>query len=206
MRPRCGLALLIGCMFVAPLPAADRPVDRPQCGVQMSTADATFCEGYYALCIKALCRSTKDPAKAECRCTVEQGWSMGPAPCSAVGRSMPKPEPGLPLMSTYSNYFNTKDQTLSCPSNTQWAWCYGAPCKVDGPNRATATCICPICTSESSTLGGKCVQASCSKIWSAATPENDKIANGYFFAEMKKKGVDVPLPATACPNEPPPAH
>jgi hypothetical protein len=207
MRRRCVLAVLIGCMIAVPVLAVDRPVDRPQCNAKLGAGDAVFCDGYYALCIKALCRPTPGQDKAECVCTVEQGWSMGPAPCSAVGRSQAKPAPGGPIMSTYSNYFNPKDQTLTCSSDTtKWAWCFGAPCKVDGPKGATATCICPICTGQASTLGGRCVQSNCNKIWSAATPTNDQFANTYFYEHLKKQGVEVPPPAAACTNGATPAH
>jgi hypothetical protein len=198
--------LLTGClMAAAPLAAANPPVDRPQCNTAMTASDAVFCEGYYALCIKALCRPTADPTKVECACNVEQGWSMGPAQCSAVGRSANKPLPGGPIMSTYSNAFDVKEQTLTCSSDsTQWAWCYGAPCKV-GAKGAGATCLCPVCTGAASTLGGNCNQANCAKVWSAATPANDKAASALFFEHMKKQGVTVPPPAAACPNTTP-AH
>ncbi len=201
MRRKCALALLAGCMAALPV-AANAQVDRPQCNAQMTPADAVFCQGYYALCIKALCHPTAEKDKAECLCNVEEGWSMGPAACTAPGRAQTKrPATGVPIMSTYSNAFNPQEKTLNCSSDaTQWAWCYGAPCKVNGPNSATATCLCPVCTGPSSTLGGQCAPANCSKVWSAATPKNDAFANALFYEHLKKMGVDVPPPAKACTN------
>ncbi len=209
MRQGSMLALLIGCLVAAPALAADRPVDRPQCNASMGASDAQFCQGYYALCIKALCRPTSDPTRVECACNVENGWSMGPAACTVKGRSQTTPpKPGMAIMSTYSNAFDVKDSTLTCASDsTKWAWCYGAPCKVDGPKGDRATCTCPVCTGAASTLGGKCDQAACSQVWSAATPANDKFAAGYFYEHLKKQGVDVPPPAAACPaGSPTPGH
>lgn len=56
--------------------------------------NATFCEGTYALCIKApyVAIPTLDRLghyvtdHAACSCEVVQGWSMGRAPASTAGR------------------------------------------------------------------------------------------------------------------------
>lgn len=175
-----------------------------QCGL---TGEPKFCDGYYALCIKALCKATPPGSKqAECVCKVEQGWSMGPAPCTDPGRSLTSPPAaGTQLMSTYSNLFNISEHTLTCADlKTQWAWCYGAPCTVDAKDPSIATCQCPICTGPASTLGGNCTRARCKEIWSAATPKDDKHANNlyYDFLTKTKKDPQAPPPATRCVTKP----
>lgn len=205
-RTRCALTLLAVCMTWLAT-AADGQVTRPQCNAQLTPADAVFCDGYYALCIKALC---KTPAKGtfvtECHCDVVQGWSMGPAACTVAGRSQTTPPaPGGAIMSTYSNYYNTSEKTLTCGDSTRWAWCYGAPCKV-GTDGKTATCLCPICASAASTLGGNCKRSNCDQIWSAATPKNDVIANELYYHYLTNKGISVPGPATYCAGSAAPAH
>jgi len=100
-----------------------------------------FCDGTYALCIKAECKPVvqKNGAVnyANCACDVRQGWSMGPGSCAS---RQPVVRKGLTFMvSTYSNLYNKTEKTLSCSGSTQiWAWCYGAPCVVD-PNDSTKT-------------------------------------------------------------------
>jgi|SRR5580693_2438258 hypothetical protein len=205
MRRKCDLAFLIGCLAAVPAWAA------PQCSDTVQTGGTTFCEGYYALCIKAPCTPVTTPSgsnQAECRCEVVKGWSMGPAACTVAERSWPQaPPPLAQVMSTYSNRFNVTDQTLTCEStDTKWAWCYGASCTVDAKDPSKAVCICPVCSGAASTLGGGCHQAACKALWSAATPVNDAFANKYFFAHQKEKGYPVEPPATACPVHPTPGH
>ena len=164
---------------------------------------ATFCNGTYALCIKASCtpiatRTGHDSAL--CSCDVVDGWSMGPASCTArepVARGR-----YTYLMSTYSNMFNATNKTLSCSStDTEWAWCYGAPCVIDPKDPKKASCTCPVKQSAANTLGGDCRQAACEGLWSAATPQADAGANVIFAAYMKKNNPTVPSlpPAEACP-------
>jgi hypothetical protein len=171
-------------------------------------AGATFCDGSYALCIKASCsaiasRSSSGGssiANALCACDVVKGWSMGPASCSARA---PVQSGGYTyLMSTYSNAFNATNKTLSCSStDTLWAWCYGAPCVVDPAAPNKASCNCPVKQSAANTLGGDCKPGACGMIWSAATPQSDQGANLIFAAYMKKNNPTVPSPppAQACP-------
>lgn len=196
------LSPLTCCLFLIPSLA------RAQADTSITAGNAIFCHGYYALCIKAPCRAaTAGGGTVLCSCIVEHGWSMGPAKCTDAGRKQPKPpQPGVSLMSTYSNYFNTCDQTLSCGSDTKWAWCYGAPCTVDAKDPSRATCTCPVRTSAAKTLGGGCYQPACSAIWSAATPAADAFANRYYYEYLTKKGVTVPPPAVACPASPPAAQ
>jgi hypothetical protein len=198
MSRRCVLSLLTGCLFLVPTLA------RPQTDPSIPPDQAVFCRGYYALCIKALCDpATKASGNVSCSCIVENGWSMGPAACTNAGRSQTTPPPaGAQLMSTYSNYFNTCDQTLSCPSGTTWAWCYGAPCTVDAKDPSRANCTCPLRTSAAKTLGGGCYPPACSAIWSAATPAADAFANRHYYEFLTKKGVTVPPPAVACTLSP----
>jgi hypothetical protein len=178
-----------------------------QCNQGPTKGQAKFCDGYYALCIKAKCTPTAPGSnQADCVCQVEQGWSMGPAPCTDPGRKLTSPPAaGTELMSTYSNLFNTSEHTLTClDPKTQWAWCYGAPCKVDEKNPSTAICRCPICTSAASTLGGSCTRANCRELWSAATPKDDKFANNFYyeFLTTTKKDPQAPPPATRCVTKP----
>lgn len=165
---------------------------------------ATFCDETYALCIKAPCTpiasSNGEIDSALCSCDVVKGWSMGPASCPA--RKPLQRGRYTFLMSTYSNLFNATNKTLSCTSaETEWAWCYGAPCVVDPSDPKKASCTCPVKQSAANTLGGDCHQVACAGLWSAATPQADAGANAIFAAYMKKNNPTVPsLPtAEACP-------
>jgi hypothetical protein len=186
--------------------AAAQPRDAASTAQQMQ-AQATFCEGTYALCIKAPCSGipTLDRLgnyvieRALCSCDVVKGFSMGPgacedrAPVSQQGRTY--------LISTYSNRYNDTNRTLSCQSrDTVWAWCYGAPCVVDSNDPNKATCTCPVQQSAMSTLGGNCRQDACDGIWSAAVPLGDTFANAHFFRTMRQNHPNVPTnpPAQAC--------
>ena len=195
MRTRCGLVFAFLCLAAAVAQAAP-----PQCNESIGPGFATFCEGYYALCIKARCKpAAQGSNQAECACAVEQGWSMGPEKCSDPGRNQTTPPAAnATLMSTYSNLFNTSEKTLTCAPDTRWAWCYGAPCRVDAKDPSKATCRCPVCTSAASTLGGDCKHVNCKEIWSAATPKNDAFANNHYYKYLTGKGVQVPPAATAC--------
>ncbi len=164
------------------------------------TRQAVFCEGTYALCIRALC--TPDPSggnTVECGCVVEQGWSMGPGNCAS---RQPVTKDGVTtIVSTYSNAFNNVDKTLTCANkDTKWAYCYGAPCVVDSHDPKAAVCKCPVQTGPMSTLGGSCDHDNCNKIWSAATPAADRIASRHFYRYMKKHHPKYPTnpPALAC--------
>ena len=173
---------------------------------------ATFCDGTYALCIKAPCVAIPTLDRlghyvtdhAACSCEVVQGYSMGPGAC--VDRGPVTQNGQTYLISTYSNLFNRTPKnglknTLTCnDASTVWAWCYGAPCVVDPTDPHKASCNCPLKQSAMSTLGGECQTASCSSIWSAAVPPGDTFANEHFANHMK--GVQPPVPynppAQAC--------
>jgi len=199
-------ALAIVCLTAASVFASAANAQTASPADEIS-GNAVFCQGSYALCIRAPCAAvpsrdaqgnyTSD--QVLCSCVVESGWSMGPAQCS---ERTPVKKGGLTfLMSTYSNRFNTQDKTLSCDNaDTQWAWCYGAPCVVDPRDPKSATCNCPVRTGPMRTLGGKCSQKSCDLIWSAATPAADKFANQHFYDYMKanQPGYPVNAPAPAC--------
>jgi hypothetical protein len=184
------LSVAIAMIALGPAQSAtpDTDIKRP----------AVFCRGEYALCIRALC--TRDPSSndtVKCACVVENGWSMGPDNCQDRAAAAKN---GTPI-STYSNRFNTEDKTLTCADpQTQWAWCYGAPCTVDPNNPKAAICTCPVKTSPMRTLGGQCDHSSCSQIWSAATPEDDRFANNHFYNYMTKHHPNYPAnePAIAC--------
>ena len=134
-----------------------------------------FCQGPYALCIKAPCVPIPVFARdgsitvqhASCSCVVEHGISMGPADCS---KRQPVTRNGRTfMMSTYSNRFNTEANTLTCRhKSTTWAWCYGAPCVVDERDPKRATCNCPVQVGPMQTLGGHCNTDNCRFIWDSA--------------------------------------
>lgn len=170
---------------------------------------ATFCEGTYALCIKAPCAPIPTLPRlvnyatdhALCSCNVVRGWSMGPgecedrAPVTQGGRTY--------LISTYSNLYNEKEKTLACGEGTAWAWCYGAPCVVDEKNPSKASCTCPVMTGQAQTLGGDCQSDACEMIWSAATPAGIAFANNHFYQTMQNEHPKVPAnpPALSCTAE-----
>jgi hypothetical protein len=170
---------------------------------------ATFCDGTYALCIKAPCVGVPTMDRlgnyvmdhAACSCEVVSGWSMGPGAC--VDRAPVTQNGHTYLISTYSNLFNgpadkPTNRTLTCNDpNTVWAWCYGAPCAMDPHDPHKAVCNCPLEQSRMSTLGGGCDKGNCSRIWSAARPAADKFANSYFA--KNSPGTATNPPAQACP-------
>jgi hypothetical protein len=169
-----------------------------------------FCEGAYALCIKAPCSAIPTLDRlgnyaidhALCSCDViGNGWSMGPGACS--DRASIQQNGRTYLISTYSNLYNDKNLTLSCASaSTLWAWCYGAPCVVDAKDPSKAVCNCPLQQSAMKTLGGNCRPDACSGIWSAANPQADTFANLRFALFAKKNGPPAP-PAQSCPVDTP---
>jgi len=173
---------------------------------------AVFCEGTYALCIKAPCKAI--PAidrlgnytydRVSCSCEIENGWSMGPGQCA--DRVPVKKGHLVYLISTYSNLFNRTNATLSCSGeHTEWAWCYGAPCVADERDvergNGTVNCTCPVKQSSMQTLGGDCAQESCTSIWSATTPESDNIANQHFAEYMQLHGYPHNPPAQMCASQ-----
>ena len=166
----------------------------------------TFCKETYALCIKAPCKpivtrnsdGSYSVKEANCLCVVETGWSMGPGSCES--RKPVHQDGHTYLISTYSNFFNKTNMTLTCPSEeTVWAWCYGSPCVVDEKDPSKSTCTCPVKTSKMQTLGGDCRKAECKTIWSAATPANNAFAKNEFYKYMKEHHLPANPPAKDCP-------
>jgi hypothetical protein len=162
--------------------------------------NAIMCNGTYALCIKAQCEpKVSGSNEVRCKCAVIDGWSMGPNSCMDRTNN---------LTSTYSNLFNVKSKTVSCPSTSQqWAWCYGASCEKDpkDPTGKTAICRCPVATQPALILvsDDQCSNAStyCSQMWSAASPGESKFANDYYFFWMMKNGHLSPKPSEACTTQ-----
>ncbi len=175
---------------------------------------AVFCEGRYALCIKAPCVAVPTLDRlgnytvnhAVCSCEVETGLSMGPGQCE--DRRPVRQDGRTFMISTYSNRFNTMNNTLrntlTCPADTTWAWCYGAPCVVDDRDPTKASCTCPLQSSAMQTLGGDCNQNSCKSIYSAATISGDAFANNHFYNTAKKDYPNYPanMPAQLCTAPP----
>lgn len=182
------------------------PVDKI---AEQIKSQAVFCEGTYALCIKAPCVPTVTLDRlgnyyvdhASCSCEVESGWSMGPGQCA--DRGPVRQGRRTFMISTYSNLFNTMNgslnNTLSCSNeHTVWAWCYGAPCVVDDRDPSKATCNCPLETGPMQTLGGGCNSGSCQYIYSAATPAGDNYANQHFADYMQAHNYPHNPPAQMC--------
>jgi hypothetical protein len=168
---------------------------------------ANFCEGTYALCIKAACSGipTLDRLgnyvidRALCSCDVVKGVSMGPGSCE--DRAPVKQQGRTYLISTYSNRDNNTHRTLTCTDpKTTWAWRYGAPCVVDENDPDKAACTCPIMQSPMSTLGGSCREDACNGIWSAAMPAGNKFANEHFYRTVQQRYPNIPVnpPAPMC--------
>jgi hypothetical protein len=186
------IPLLSLVLATASLPAgaAQKPTFRP----------AVFCDGEYALCIKAPCAGSPVNGKIACTCDVVKGWSMGPGSCDS--RKPVVKNGQTHLISTYSNLYNDNSKIISCTSpTTQWAWCYGAPCVVDPKDPTKAVCNCPVKTSPSAALGD-CSQSLCTDIWSAATPAESTFANQHYYEYMRKNHpkASVNPPAQACPS------
>ena len=87
MSIRAWGALLAALLATAAANAASRDVGGLAGKLK---AAATFCDGTYALCIKAPCApittrsgGSKVIDSALCSCDVVKGWSMGPAGCAA---------------------------------------------------------------------------------------------------------------------------
>lgn len=158
---------------------------------------SVFCQGTYALCIKAPCSpiptidrlGNYDYDRVSCTCEIENGWSMGPGQCD--DRLPVKAGRFVYMISTYSNLFNKTNATLSCENEqTTWAWCYGAPCVADAhaadQGHGEVTCTCPIEHSKMQTLGGNCEKRNCDSLWSAAKPGADDEANRHFAEYMER--------------------
>lgn len=217
MTPLKSLALAVLLVSVPVLAPAQTPTPTPVLTPQdiKQIAEiknqAVFCEGEYALCIKAACTPipTLDRLgayyndRALCSCDVQKGISMGPGQCAD---RRPVTQNGRTYMiSTYSNAFNERDgslnTTLKCTSDTTlWAWCYGAPCVVDDRDPTKAHCTCPVDTGKMQTLGGNCDGGNCKYIWSAATPGGDDFANKHFYDYVSKNYPNYPvkMPAKLC--------
>jgi hypothetical protein len=204
LEPRF-FALLVVVVILGALPVHAAGKGAKPGGSHQPSDKDTFCEGTYALCIKAFCPG--DAAKAaqaghvDCICDVVKGWSMGPGTCAS--REPVQKDGHTHVISTYSNLYNDTHKTLFCQSqDTVWAWCYGAPCVVDPKDPTKAVCNCPVEKSPAKTLGGDCKQDACKSVWSAATPAADLFANKHFYDYMQKNHPKVPVnpPAPACPQ------
>jgi len=205
MRPTAIVTLLAANVWIS------AAVGQTASPISDATNQDVFCQGVYALCIKALCRPvpTIDRLgnyaydRVSCSCEIESGWSMGPGQCA--DRVPVKKGDFTYMISTYSNLFNRTNATLSChDEHTTWAWCYGAPCVADSreadAGKGTATCTCPIEHGPMQTLGGDCADESCNAIWSAARPAADNIANRRFAEFMQEHGYPHNPPAQMCAN------
>jgi hypothetical protein len=149
----------------------------------------------YALCIKAPCeKKSPDDKDVVCECIMQSGWNLGPGSCEERAKT---------LTSTYSNNFNPYSATISCPSGTKWALCYGAKCVRHPNDPSKAICKCPVLDKPMVVLisRDKCGDPSnvCGVLWSAATPEENQFANEHFYTWMTEHGMSANPPAPACP-------
>ena len=214
MRPAPAVRFAVGLVLAlstavaakaqATPPAAPPPPPEPPAG--FGTNQANFCNGTYALCIKAPCTAIPTLDRlgnyyidhALCSCDVVTGWSMGPgacedrAPTTQHGRTF--------LISTYSNLYNDSAQVLQCDQHTLWAWCYSAPCVVDQAHPGKAVCTCPVETGNANLLGA-CDPAMCGQVWSAATPAGDCFANARYYEWAIQNGQQSNPPALLCESD-----
>ncbi|HEU5433342.1 MAG TPA: hypothetical protein VFU81_16880 [Thermomicrobiales bacterium] len=159
---------------------------------------AWLCRQRYALCTTAACQpSAHDPTIANCRCFVEDGYSIGYTSCrqrTPVGKT---------LVSTFSTQnVTSRFRVMICPERDRWANCLDVPCQIDPSDPTAALCPCPIVErGPALAFGGECDLATCSSvIWSAATPPGVT----QFTAAMQCVNQPVRFPAT-CPNATPAA-
>lgn len=86
MRISAFIGFVLGIVLGIVLAAALLPTTTHAAPKASGPELAIFCEGTYALCIKAPCVPVANASgivtSVVCSCVVEQGVSMGPAPCS----------------------------------------------------------------------------------------------------------------------------
>jgi hypothetical protein len=157
-----------------------------------------LCQQTYALCSIAPCEpSLADENSSICRCSVEQGYSLGYTSC---GERAPS---GAKIVSTFSTQNVTSSvRAMICTEKNLWANCLDMPCTIDADDATQATCECPI--EESSDFlvaGGDCDASTCaSVIWSGASISGNVIP--VFEKAMKQVNQPVTLPAN-CPSATP---
>jgi hypothetical protein len=159
---------------------------------------AWLCRQRYALCTTAGCEpSASDPKVANCRCFVEDGYSMGYTSCRE------RTPAGKKLVSTFSTQdVTSRFHILTCPERDRWANCLDVPCQIDPSDPKSALCPCPIVErGPSFTFGGDCDVSACSSvIWSGAAPPGVT----QFVAAMACVNQPVHFPAI-CPGATPAA-
>lgn len=157
---------------------------------QLEINGAYLCDQPYALCTSAACEpSESDPRTVICRCTVQNGYSIGYLTCAERAPT------GDQLISTFSTQDATSGaRAMTCPSGTTWANCLDVTCRVDPRNPNEALCQCErVETGEFNTSGGDCDTRTCaSVIWSAASPGLPVIKD--FETGMKQIGEPVTHP------------
>src|SRR3954469_1824820 len=151
---------------------------------------AYLCNQTYALCTTAPCEVSKtDPTIAECRCVMENSYSIGFKTCAERVQS------GTEVHSNFSTVnVNSAFSTLSCGEDAPWANCLDVVCEIDKYNPALATCQCLLVEKGPSfTFGGACDPSACtSTIWSAAPPGYLGLAQ--YEEGMKRVNQKVNLP------------
>jgi thiol-disulfide isomerase/thioredoxin len=155
---------------------------------------AYFCNQTFALCTTAPCEVSKtDPTIANCRCVMENSYSIGFKTCAERAQS------GTEVHSNFSTVnVNSAFSTLSCGEDAPWANCLDVVCEIDKYNPALATCQCLLVEKGPSfTFGGACDPSACtSTIWSAAPPGYLGLAQ--YEEGMKQANQKVTLPPD-CP-------
>jgi hypothetical protein len=159
---------------------------------------AWLCRQPYALCTTAACQpSANDPTIANCRCVVEDGYSMGYTSCRQ------RTPVGKKLVSTFSTQnVTSRFHVMNCAARDRWANCLDVMCQIDPADPAAALCPCPIVErGPSFTFGGDCDVSTCSSvIWSGAAPPGVT----QYVAAMQCVNQPVRFPAT-CPGATPAA-
>ncbi|MBS0607294.1 MAG: hypothetical protein JSR57_10120 [Verrucomicrobia bacterium] len=158
-----------------------------------------LCKHTYALCTSALCvPQPGDPTKAICFCDVEEGASMGTAPCNELQPTTD--DKGI--MTVYSTYsfkqYSEGKQGMQCPAGTPWTWCLNKKCTVDPTDANKAICTCDVVRTEDwMTLGGNCDTSTCATgYWSGVTMSTYNDGNVFL---MKALGMDT-SPVKWCPG------
>ncbi len=155
-RPPFALAAAVTLtLAVYMLPGAGKAAAYPSCSIDPK--GLTVCFGKFALCDKAVCKAMPGGKTAECTCPVLDGPSFA-NPSQTNGTCAPKDPKAV-----YS-FFSLQDfksnGLLACPSGSQWAQCWNAPCTLQ-PGGTQARCVCPLCNSSYLTPGGDCNTANC---------------------------------------------
>lgn len=151
------LACLAGLALAAcAILGAERANAYPSC--KLDPKGLTICFGQFALCDKATCKALPGGKNVECTCPVLDGPSF--ADPNQTGNHSCTPADPKHVYSFFSLQNLKSNGMLACPTGTQWAQCWNAPCTLE-PGGTQAKCVCPLCPGPYVTPGGDCNPANC---------------------------------------------